>query len=227
MYLVGLLFAEAHSDLELGLLIDIHLRRWLELHMRELEEGKSKKMVKKHPWFCCNDRLCWKEEKQIKCLGFLIKNHSRFVWLLKWKLICTLIYSYRSWSRKSPRAKLPLAWRPGRAVEAWEWINAHILSGFSLFRSQLPHSARSLLATSEVELMISFSDNSSGKYTVRSNASPLGQLFNVLLQHKMSTTKRRSLFLSGACACKRERFVLTERASVLCVFVPFHFLLGS
>lgn len=43
MYLVGLLFAEAHSDLELGLLIDIHLRRWLELHMRELEEGKSKK----------------------------------------------------------------------------------------------------------------------------------------------------------------------------------------
>lgn len=47
MYLVGLLFAEAHSDLELGLLIDIHSRRWLELHMRELEEGKSKKMVKK------------------------------------------------------------------------------------------------------------------------------------------------------------------------------------
>lgn len=42
MYLVGLLFAEAHSDLELGLLIDIHSRRWLELHMRELEEGKSK-----------------------------------------------------------------------------------------------------------------------------------------------------------------------------------------
>lgn len=40
MYLVGLLFAEAHSDLELGLLIDIHSRRWLELHMRELEEGK-------------------------------------------------------------------------------------------------------------------------------------------------------------------------------------------
>lgn len=75
--------------------------------------------------------------------------------------------------------------------------------------------------------MISFSDNSSGKYTVRSNTSPLGQLFNVLLQHKMSTAKRRSLFLSGACACKRERFVLTERASVLCVFVPFHFLLGS
>lgn len=96
-----------------------------------------------------------------------------------------------------------------------------------LLTLSLPHSARSLLATSEVELMISFSDNSSGKYTVRSNASPLGQLFNVLLQHKMSIAKRRSLFLSGACACKRERFVLTERASVLCVFVPFHFLLGS